>query len=248
MFLKFKNIKNYKSILQRLCAIIRNIIASHCCYAFLPEGLLPEASSCHNRHDSHHWDIDGDQRINEWASQMGLSMTSPGSLVAISTWWNLPFLAEIQTLIITSTLLAAQLADQKLPRVSWLFSSASYSLSCRSHIHHLSFLYSSVYLPSTGHISRALRSKLIRHGGTKQRENRFFITWPDWVCLSNCTGTEKSLTFKNWGKDLCLLPKKRDEQGRHAGCLPPLPRDQGNHSSRYSWGSPGVQLSQNHCL
>lgn len=82
-------------------------------------------------------------------------------------------------------------------------------------------------------LSRALESKLIRHSGPKQRENWFLITWPNqavffsffWTVLLI---TEKALAFKKRDKDLCLLPKKKDEQGSVQSTLPrkrglPLP-------------------------
>ena len=96
------------------------------------------------------------------------------------------------------------------------------SLSCRSHIiFFFFFLPSPLHLPSTDYLSRALGSKLIRHSGTKQERTGSSLLDPTrsvffWTVLFR---TEKTLVFKKRDEDLCLLPKKKDEQGKVQGTL-----------------------------
>ena len=100
------------------------------------------------------------------------------------------------------------------------------SLSCRSRIIFFFFLPSPLHLPSTDYLSRALGSKLIRHSGTKQERTGSSILDPTrsvffffFFFLKLLFRTEKTLVFKKRDEDLCLLPKKKDEQGKVQGTL-----------------------------
>ena len=96
------------------------------------------------------------------------------------------------------------------------FSSASYSSSCRSHVICF-FLPFPLRLPSADYLSQALGSKLIRHSGTKQERTGSSLLDP--TRSGFLFRTEKAPVLKKRDEDLCLLPKKTDEQGNVQGTL-----------------------------
>lgn len=126
-----------------------------------------------------------------------------------------------RTLIITPTLFAARWADHKFPRLSFLTTLISLSLSVLQKPHHLSFVYSWVCLPSTGHISGAWYPNWSDTVTQNEERTRSSLLDPTESVHRPLFPGLKSHSLPNkQDRNIYLLPKKRDEQGSVRGtCL-----------------------------